>query len=37
VDVGGELSMGPICAVHNKSQGCFIALQHYFARSGFSD
>jgi hypothetical protein len=27
----GELSMAPICALHNKSQGHFIALQHFVA------
>jgi hypothetical protein len=31
----GELAVGPICAVHNQSQGRFIALQHFFGAKGF--
>jgi hypothetical protein len=30
-------SMTPICALHNKSQGHFIALQQFAPAIGFSD
>jgi len=35
VNQGIELSMTPICALHNQSQGRFIAMQHFVAAIGF--